>query len=89
MALTSVDLLSGIVTACGPPASVVLAFWLSMIAAEGLASRDGENFVIAFQPEDMIVFRHSEARALRKACVVLRWEVVSDTVAEANDPASW
>ena len=51
--------------------------------------RDGEDFVIAFQPEDMVVFRHSEARALRKACVVLRWEVVSDTVAEASNPASW
>jgi hypothetical protein len=26
---------------------------------------------------------------LRRACVVLRWEVVSDTVAEASNPASW
>jgi len=51
--------------------------------------RDSEDFVIAFQPEDIVVFRHAEARALRKACVVLRWEVVGDTVAEANNPASW
>jgi hypothetical protein len=51
--------------------------------------RDGEDFVISFQPEDIIVFRHSEARALRKACVFLRWEVVIDTVAEANNLASW
>ena len=41
--------------------------------------RDGDDFVISFQPEDLIVFRHAEARALRKACVFLRWEVVSDT----------
>jgi hypothetical protein len=51
--------------------------------------RDGDDFVISFQPEDLIVFRHAEARALRKACVFLRWEVVSDTVPQANDLASW
>ena len=50
---------------------------------------DGEDFLIAFQPEDIVVFRHAEGSALRSACVVLRWEVVSDTVAEANNPASW
>src|SRR5215470_1160693 len=48
--------------------------------------RDGEDFVIAFQPEDIVVFRHAEATALRRACVVLRWEVVSETVAEASNP---
>ena len=51
--------------------------------------RDSEDFVIAFQAEDIVVFRHAEATALRRACVVLRWEVVSDTVAEASNPASW
>jgi hypothetical protein len=50
---------------------------------------DGEDFVISFLPQDTVVFRHAEARALRKACVFLRWEVVSDTVPEANNPASW
>ena len=45
--------------------------------------RDGEDFVIAFQPDDIVVFRHAEATALRRACVVLRWEVVSDTVADS------
>jgi len=50
---------------------------------------DGDDFVISFLPEDTVVFRHAEARALRKACVSLRWEVVSDTVAEARTPASW
>jgi hypothetical protein len=38
VALAPVDLLASIVTA-RPPASVVLTLWLSMIAAEGLASR--------------------------------------------------
>jgi hypothetical protein len=51
--------------------------------------RDGADFVISFQPEDLIVFRHAEARALRKACLFLRWEVVSDTVPEVNNLASW
>jgi tRNA threonylcarbamoyladenosine modification (KEOPS) complex Pcc1 subunit len=51
--------------------------------------RDGEDFVIAFQPEDFIVFRNASASALRRACSFLRWEVVSDTVLEANDPATW
>ena len=51
--------------------------------------RDGEDFVIVFQPEDIVVFRHAEATALRRACVVFRWEVVSDTIAVASNPASW
>jgi len=50
---------------------------------------DGKDFVIAFQPEDTVIFRHAEATALRRACVFLRWEVVSDTVAEPSNPASW
>jgi hypothetical protein len=49
----------------------------------------GDDFVISFLPENTVVFRHAEARALRKACIVLRWEVVSDTVPEASNPASW
>jgi hypothetical protein len=50
---------------------------------------DGEDFVIAFLPDETVVFRHAEARALRKACLLLRWEVVSDTIAEPNNLASW
>ena len=61
----------------------------SSAQAKGCHRRDGDEFVISFQPEDLIVFRHAEARALRKACVFLRWEVVSDTVPQANDLASW
>jgi hypothetical protein len=32
---------------------------------------DGEDFVISLMPEDLVVFRHAEAGALRKACVFL------------------
>jgi hypothetical protein len=51
--------------------------------------RDGDDFVIALQPEGLIVFRNENAGALRKACSFLRWEVVADTVMEPNDPATW
>ena len=52
-------------------------------------SRDGEDFVVAFQPDNIIALRNSEASALRKMCHTLRWEIVSDTIPEPNDPASW
>ena len=51
--------------------------------------RDEEDYVIVLQPEDLVLFRNPSATALRKACNFLRWEVVSDTDPEANDPASW
>jgi hypothetical protein len=51
--------------------------------------RDDKDFVVAFQPQDIVVFRNGRASALRKACNLLRWEIVSDTIPEANDPASW
>ncbi len=51
--------------------------------------RDASDFVVAFRPEDVIVFRHADANALRKLCRSLRWEIVSDTVAEPNNPTSW
>ena len=51
--------------------------------------RDGEDFVVAYQPDNIIVFRHAEANKLRKMCHSLRWEIVSDTVAEAGDVRSW
>jgi hypothetical protein len=43
-------------------------------------SRDGEDFVVAFQPDNVVVFRHSDASKLRKMCHNLRWEIVCDTV---------
>ena len=51
--------------------------------------RDGRDFVVAFQPDNIVIFRHNEAKALRKLCRSLRWEIVSDTVPEPNDLASW
>ncbi len=50
--------------------------------------RDQEDYIIVLQPEDLVSSNPSAA-ALRKACNFLRWEVVSDTVPETNDPASW
>jgi len=50
--------------------------------------RDGDDFVIAFQPDDIIVFRNSDADALRKVCRSLRWEIASDTAAAATDVTS-
>ena len=36
---------------------------------------DGEEFVIAIQSEDEIVFRTKDARALRNLCRRLRWQI--------------
>ncbi|MGA8651238.1 MAG: hypothetical protein ACLP19_27870 [Xanthobacteraceae bacterium] len=47
--------------------------------------RDGDDFVIAFQPDDVVVFRDRDANALRKVCRSLRWEIVSDTTLSADD----
>src|SRR5271156_2072580 len=30
--------------------------------------RDGKDFVVAFQPDDVVVFRHQLARSLRRVC---------------------
>jgi hypothetical protein len=40
--------------------------------------RDGDEFVVTFYPEDIVVFRHSEPQPLRKMCTFLRWRIVSD-----------
>lgn len=47
--------------------------------------RDDEDFVVAFQPEDIIVFRNEDAAALRKVCGFLRWRIVSDTALSLDD----
>ena len=47
--------------------------------------RDGEDFVVAFQPEDTIVFRNGDPAALRKICGVLRWKIISDTALSVVD----
>ena len=41
--------------------------------------RDGEDFVVAFQPEDTIVFRNGDPVALHMICGLLRWKIISDT----------
>jgi hypothetical protein len=47
--------------------------------------RDDEDFVVAFQPEDFVIFRNQDANALRKVCRFLRWEIVADTAYAAAD----
>ena len=49
--------------------------------------RDGDDFVVALKPDDVIVFRSRNADALRKVCRSLRWEVVSETTVSADDLA--
>jgi hypothetical protein len=41
--------------------------------------RDGDDFVVSFMPNDVIIFRNESADALRQLCKGLRWAVVSDT----------
>ena len=40
--------------------------------------RDGSDFVVAFYPEDVVVFRHVEPISLRKVCAALRWKIICD-----------
>ena len=40
---------------------------------------DGDDFVVALYPEDVVVFRHAEPFALRKVCTGLRWKIISDS----------
>jgi predicted nucleic acid-binding OB-fold protein len=40
--------------------------------------RDGIDFVVAFQPEGHVIFRHHDLKALRNVCSKLRWEVVEE-----------
>jgi hypothetical protein len=47
--------------------------------------RDGDDFIVTFQPDDIIVFRNRDAVALRKVCHSLRWEIISDATALADD----
>jgi hypothetical protein len=46
---------------------------------------DGEDFVIALQPEDEVVFRTKDARALRDLCRRLRWQIAIDTTLSTDD----
>jgi hypothetical protein len=40
--------------------------------------RDGIDFVVAFQPEGHVIFRHHDLKALRQVCSKLRWEVIEE-----------
>jgi hypothetical protein len=46
--------------------------------------RDGKDFVVAYQPEDHVIFRHHEAKALRNVCRKLRWEIIDDKTLPDN-----
>jgi len=41
--------------------------------------REGDDFIVLFYPEDIIVFRHNEPQPLRKMCSFLRWKIISDS----------
>jgi hypothetical protein len=49
--------------------------------------RDDDDFVVAFQPEDFVIFRNQDANTLRRVCRFLQWDVVADT-APAAIPAN-
>ena len=40
--------------------------------------RDGADFVVAFQPEGHVIFRHHDLKALRRVCSKLRWDVIEE-----------
>jgi hypothetical protein len=46
--------------------------------------RDGKDFIVAYQPEGHVIFRHHDLNALRRVCSKLRWEVME----EKSFPAS-
>jgi hypothetical protein len=52
-------------------------------------ARDGADFVVAYQPDNVVVFRHGVANELRNLCRKLRWEIVIDTAADPHEPKSW
>ncbi len=47
--------------------------------------RDGEDFVVAFQPEDTIVFRNGDPVALHMICGLLRCKIISYTALYVAD----
>jgi hypothetical protein len=40
--------------------------------------RDGKDFLVAFQPEDHVIFRHHDLNALKNVCRKLRWDIIDD-----------
>ena len=50
--------------------------------------RDDNDFIVAFQPENLTVFRNGDASALRRVCRQLRWEIVADVGDQASYSAA-
>jgi hypothetical protein len=50
-------------------------------------SRDGKDFVVAFQPENYVIFRGDDPNALRKLCRQLKWQTITDTASENSGEA--
>jgi hypothetical protein len=48
-------------------------------------SIDGEDFVVALLPENEVVFRTKDARALRNLCRRLRWKIAVDTTLSTDN----
>jgi hypothetical protein len=48
--------------------------------------RDGDEFVVSFYPENIVLFRHSDPNTLRKMCVFLRWRIMADN--SGSDPTT-
>jgi acetylornithine/succinyldiaminopimelate/putrescine aminotransferase len=47
--------------------------------------RENDEFVVSSWPHDVVIFKNSDAEALRKACHFLRWQIVSDTSTTSNE----
>jgi hypothetical protein len=41
--------------------------------------RDGEDLVIVFLAEDLVVYRNDDASGLHKLCNLLRWKIAVDS----------
>jgi hypothetical protein len=41
-------------------------------------ARDGDDFTVAFQPENHVIFRHRSVVPLRNICRKLQWKIVED-----------
>jgi len=50
--------------------------------------RDGEDFVVVFEVEDIVAFRSKDANALRKICCWLHYAITYDhALTEAEEKA--
>jgi hypothetical protein len=50
---------------------------------------DGDDFIVSLLPENEIVFRTKNARALRNLCHQLRWQIAVDTTLSTDDERAW